>query len=400
MRKAVAESVVDVAAVCDQEQCIELLEVFEELANDVSQWVRTAALRSLGALVAHCGGKEVSPDVVSYFTAMADPDPDGGGGAGPPGGTDLTYECAFALPAVALTLGAERWDELRGAFDSLCSALQWKVRRTLALSLHELAQVIGPDAAQDALVPAMSRFLRDLDEVAVAALSAAPKFAAQLRPTDAAGWIAGLPLARVVGEGGALEAAGESARDVVSERCKNWRLREALAGTLAQLAQLAGARVAAEALLPAALALLRDPVASVRNRAAEATPCVLACALVRRSNVRNVATDALARGTIEALRAMSLSSNYRERQLYARVCSHMAREVDTDIMVAEFVPMLLRLASDPVANVRLELAKTLAGGPLAQHSLLGCLPDVSRALEALEEDVDADVSIQAALGAR
>ena len=47
---------------------------------------------------------------------------------------------------------------------------QWKVRRTLAFSLHELAVIVGEEITQIDLVPVFDGFLKDLDEVRVGVL--------------------------------------------------------------------------------------------------------------------------------------------------------------------------------------------------------------------------------------
>jgi serine/threonine-protein phosphatase 4 regulatory subunit 1 len=61
--------------------------------------------------------------------------------------------CAFNYPAVAVTLGRARWGELRELYIALSQDLAIKVRRTLAASLGELAEIIGSDNAQQDLLP-------------------------------------------------------------------------------------------------------------------------------------------------------------------------------------------------------------------------------------------------------
>merc|ERR1719220_1559017 len=51
---------------------------------------------------------------------------------------DIARHCAFSLPAVALTLGRTNWPLLKETYKSLANDMQWKVRRTLASSIHEL----------------------------------------------------------------------------------------------------------------------------------------------------------------------------------------------------------------------------------------------------------------------
>lgn len=47
---------------------------------------------------------------------------------------------------------------------------QWKVRRTLAFSIHELALIVGEEITHEDLVPVFDGFLKDLDEVRVGVL--------------------------------------------------------------------------------------------------------------------------------------------------------------------------------------------------------------------------------------
>ena len=47
---------------------------------------------------------------------------------------------------------------------------QWKVRRTLAFSIHELAVIVGEDITGRDLVPVFNGFLKDLDEVRIGVL--------------------------------------------------------------------------------------------------------------------------------------------------------------------------------------------------------------------------------------
>jgi len=49
-------------------------------------------------------------------------------------------------------------------------AVQWKVRRTLAFSIHELALIVGKDITGQDLLPVFDMFLNDLDEVRIGVL--------------------------------------------------------------------------------------------------------------------------------------------------------------------------------------------------------------------------------------
>lgn len=72
--------------------------------------------------------------------------------------------CGFNFPAVTLTLGRERWDELREFYVDIAANRASKVQRTLAASLGELAKIIGREHAERDLVPVWWDSIRHEDE--------------------------------------------------------------------------------------------------------------------------------------------------------------------------------------------------------------------------------------------
>ncbi|XP_010291772.1 PREDICTED: serine/threonine-protein phosphatase 4 regulatory subunit 1-like, partial [Phaethon lepturus] len=84
--------------------------------------------------------------------------------------TEIAKHCAYSLPGVALTLGRQNWHCLKDTYETLASDMQWKVRRTLAFSIHELAVILGDQLTAGDLVPVFNGFLKDLDEVRIGVL--------------------------------------------------------------------------------------------------------------------------------------------------------------------------------------------------------------------------------------
>ena len=72
---------------------------------------------------------------------------------------EIAKHCAYSLPAVALTLGRSNWPLLKDTYEILARDMQWKVRRSLASSIHELGIILGEDAHQD-LIPIFNGFLK------------------------------------------------------------------------------------------------------------------------------------------------------------------------------------------------------------------------------------------------
>merc|ERR1712038_173810 len=95
---------------------------------------------------------------------------------------EIARHCAFSLPAVALTLGRSNWPLLKDTYEALASDMQWKVRRTLASSIHELGIILGEEAAGQDLIPIFNGFLKDLDEVRIGLLKHLADFLKLLKP--------------------------------------------------------------------------------------------------------------------------------------------------------------------------------------------------------------------------
>lgn len=73
---------------------------------------------------------------------------------------DTAFHCAFNFPAVLKTLGAEFWTKkLKPMHDQMVTDMRWKVRRSLAYSIHECAGIIGPELTEKDLLPILFHFL-------------------------------------------------------------------------------------------------------------------------------------------------------------------------------------------------------------------------------------------------
>lgn len=53
--------------------------------------------------------------------------------------------------------------------------LRWKVRRSLAFSMHECAQILGPEITEKDLMPVLFHFLQDIADVSEGILENLPE---------------------------------------------------------------------------------------------------------------------------------------------------------------------------------------------------------------------------------
>lgn len=157
--------------------------------------------------------------------------------------------CAFNLPAVALTLGASRWAELRGLYTYLARSGASKVSQTLAASIGEVARIIGPEQSRRDLLYRWWDFVRGKDPaVRMKALEALDMFLQVLDLPDRL-------------------RIGTSLEEIWDNHLRGWREREILAKRLDQLAPLFPHN--GEVLRTLLKKALRDRTAAVRKAAVE-----------------------------------------------------------------------------------------------------------------------------------
>ena len=372
VRRAVAETLTSMSA-CLSSAAFEALvtDLFEPLANDVSYQVRAAMLEHLGPLISALGGERASASLVDHFASAARAESGRSSGAS---GGGLQLACAFNLPGVALAIGRARWHEIREAHATLADSVQWRVRRTVACSLHEVAKILGGDAARADLSPIFEEALKDTDEVRFGAVSNLAAFAREV-PADARARhlrsIAG------IGEpgGGGGDAGG------------NGRLRRALAEQLDALSGIVSRRENEEIVLPLALRLLRDPAHAVRAKAVGCLGAVL------RDTARGPAATWREGGvgqTVSDLKRMATNPGWMDRQAYVQMCGAFSATVDPRVVIEELVPLLVMSADDAVPNVRRELAATVA--TLQANPSFAVLPDLRAVVARLRDDRDRDVA--------
>eukprot|EP00741_Cyanophora_paradoxa_P023681 tig00021612_g22875.t1 len=418
VRKACAEAVVALSnALAPEARVSTLLPIVEKYTQDASRWVRTAVLQQLGPFLATLRGGDIPASALSSYTAMATQTQD----------PELCRFCAFNFPAVALTLGRERWGELKGTYETLAADQQWKVRRTLAFSVHEMARILGPEVTAGTLLPIFDGFLKDLDEVKVGVVRHLAAFLRLLEPEARARY---LP---------AVEAVA---------REENWRFRKLLAKQLEDLAAIFDAPALPRVLLPVALRLCRDPVHRVRHRAHTAA-AALFCVTARDPMPAAVVPGEEPAPHIALLGEIQKFAGDRSfvhRQTYVRICEEVcvrmlppappsrvapssgsspargtprgtprdatprtagpsleprereqesaARAAEREILPRaverELLPLLGPLAHDRVPNVRIALARLLSG-PLRSHPFFVEHGETVALLDLLGQDRDRDV---------
>merc|ERR1719203_1345630 len=305
--------------------------------------------------------------LVDHFVSMTDPSRAQTVDSG------IAHHCAFSLPAVALTIGRNNWPLLRETYDVLASDMQWKVRRTLASSIHELGVILGQDAVVSDLIPIFNGFLKDLDEVRIGLLKHLSDFL-KLLPLD---------LRR--------DYLPKMSDFLYMDNDRNWRFRQELAVQMGQLIPLYTAEEVKTHLAPIAVILIRDKVAAVRTSAV-GVHSVMVKTLLEEDQSSGLVRVLLA----DLISELVKSDSWIHRQTYATLALTLFLEssLDHTQFAQDVLPNLMELAEDKVPNVRLAVARALKHLRTATYFTKEANPHhatMERVIHTLTEDKDADV---------
>merc|ERR1719216_821338 len=294
--------------------------------------------------------------LVDHFVSMTDPS------RAQTVDSEIAHHCAFSLPAVALTIGRNNWPLLRETYDVLASDMQWKVRRTLASSIHELGVILGQEAVVSDLIPIFNGFLKHLSDFL------------KLLP---------LELRR--------DYLPKMSDFLYMDNDRNWRFRQELAVQMGQLIPLYTAEEVKTHLAPIAVILIRDKVAAVRTSAVG----------VHSVMVKTLLEDDQSSGLVRVLLAdligeLVKSDSWIHRQTYASLALTLFLEssLEHTQFAQDVLPNLMELAEDKVPNVRLAVARALKHLRTATYFTKEANPHhatMERVIHTLTEDKDADV---------
>ncbi|XP_045383188.1 serine/threonine-protein phosphatase 4 regulatory subunit 1 isoform X1 [Lemur catta] len=293
--------------------------------------------------------------------------------------TEIAKHCAYSLPGVALTLGRQNWHCLRETYETLASDMQWKVRRTLAFSIHELAVILGDQLTAADLVPIFNGFLKDLDEVRIGVLKHLHDFLKLLHIDKRREYLYQLQ------------------EFLVTDNSRNWRFRAELAEQLILLLELYSPRDVYDYLRPIALNLCADKVSSVRWISYK-----LVSEMVKKLHMATPPTFGVDLIN-ELVENFGRCPKWSGRQAFVFVCQTVIEDdcLPMDQFAVHLMPHLLTLANDRVPNVRVLLAKTLRQTLLEKEYFLASASCHQEAVEqtimALQMDCDSDVKYFASI---
>lgn len=318
IRKAALEGLSDILKLSNPVLKAEVVEVMKKGLKDKSRWVKLTAQQQLGPFIIEFG-KDVDDEILQAYLKLSASDSE----------SENKSSCAFYLPGVLLTLGAEAWSTLQPTFNQMCIDEQVKVRKSLAASMHELGRILGPAKAESDLARPYESFMKDRD--------------------------ANVRLTALLNLNNFLETLSVASRELflnelnfMIKQSENWRLREVVARQIPKLANLFSLDATFNDLLPMAMSVSLDKVGAVRRSGAPGLGLILV-----RLHFEN---EEWGLQLVEKLKDLANSKSYFDRQTFVQGCSLVTTSpVFTTLLADSFS----KLSDDPVANVRLCVAQVI-----------------------------------------
>ncbi|EGD78197.1 hypothetical protein PTSG_09074 [Salpingoeca rosetta] len=310
---------------------------------------------------------------------------------------ELGTLCAFSVAAVAWALGEDHFGRIADTVAALQQSHDWSVRSTLAACIHDIARIVGRDAAQEHLFPLYDELMQDWTQVRDALVPHLVHFFGVLSVEHRTRLLPLIP-------------------DLIeSDEVSQWRSRCVLADQLVYLTQMFPSSAVARYFVPIVHRFIHDRVYAVRVAATRPAGVVawrfktdgkkpeLASFLAavrdrllgsssntnssRKQGAKSPARNLAKRADINR------NTRYAERIVFIEFFSQVACHCQHEDMLPIF-PHLRPLLSDPVANVRMRAVHAVHELTVLHHTISwprAATAEMWAVIEQLQNDDDSDV---------
>jgi hypothetical protein len=434
VRKACAESIVEICTCCSGKNAHELMKqlgpFFEGFCSDKNEFVKRAGLLQLGRFLSIQRPTEDATRIKNLLPIYLGMSEDMSGDKG----NEIRLSCAYHYPGIVLlVVGSKKWSgAVQNTFSLLARDSNIKVRCIIASCLHDIGKVIGGKSTMTDLLPIFDSFVdvllnRSNSNNGVGT----PTSGAEKKKSVAASagnnnnnnnnnnideleisivknmslFIAEIP------EQNVRDARAGIFGTLMSQKTKpsQWRIRYLVAEQCSRLSSLGlfSADTVHKVIVPMILELIDDPVFEVCTAATKGIGGLLG------RFVQEKKKQWLVDLVDTILTKYAKSTSYLFRQKYILICedlfgvyfsdgsfasssSKSGKSDDTamvtgvrDIIITLLMNPLLGLGKDKTTNVQIRLARTLSTSPMKVQAM----SNVKETLNILKSSSIRDVSI-------
>jgi serine/threonine-protein phosphatase 4 regulatory subunit 1 len=326
VRKAAAEILPKITELCDSHTIsTTLLDIFKSFTGDNQKYVRIAAIEVLGQFINLLKKEDLNDSILDFYIKIVDEyytNKD-------VNESDIIYHCAYNFPAVLFIYGKEKWPELRNLYKKMATDREYRVKRSIASSIGEIANIIGPQLTESDIIPILEKLYLEEGDIQILILKNIPMLLKNVPDEKRINYL-------------------DKLQRVTNPREK-WRTRSDYSRIVSNYSSVFDEETTYNQILPIAMQFCLDDVAQVRFKASKYISRIILHLLSKGSHVET---------TLKLIEAFAFSINYHYRQLFVRMCTNIFE--DREICEKYIINYLIKLCNDKVVNVRISLSKVLS----------------------------------------
>ena len=306
-----------------------LLNIYKFLTEDNQKFVKQAALEVIGYFTYYLPKNQLKTEFIIEFFIKSINAYYNSRDVNSQTDIEVFYMCAFNFPAILTFFGNSYWEELKVIYMKLVRDKYSKVRRSLASSINEIANIIGEEETQKVLVPVFDMFYKEEGETQKAIYKSMPKFLSYIQPNRRIAYL-------------------DKLKRLINSKEK-WRNKIECVELLGNLGGVFDSKTAYEQIFPICMKFMIDEVAEVRNHASKSIKSLI---------VQFLNNNEYCNQVLEFIESFAYSLKYIYRLLFINLCMELCDE-NPDLINKYFIETIKNLAFDKIVNVQIQMSKLL-----------------------------------------
>ena len=331
VKKVAVEILPNITKLCDTETISkELLPIFKTFVQDEKGAVRNVAIEIFGEFISL-----IKPSETESFNELLDfyADTILELGSQKKETKTIIQKCAYNFPAVLQFFGAQAWDKLKPCFIKLANEKDEKIKMPLAASMGEISKLLGSELTESDLLEYVDKFFKSSSqnsELKIKILTVLPDIIKNIT-------------------GNRKNSYLEFIKYMIGNKDDKWRKRVTYCKIIGKFNGTYSDAIIYKRVFPIAINFCFDDVSHVRSISAKRNSRLILQLISSKTEFKDK--------TMKIVQSFAQSINFRYRQLFIFMCKHLFE--NEEVFNANISELLLDLAYDNIANVRIILAQFL-----------------------------------------
>jgi hypothetical protein len=331
VKKVAAEILPKITKLCSTETISrELLPIFKNFVQDEKGAVRNVAIEIFGEFISL-----IKPNETENFSELLDfyVDTILELGSQKKENKTIIQKCAYNFPAVLQFFGAQAWQKLKPCFVKMANEKDEKIKMPLASAMGEISKLLGSELTESDLLEYVDKFFKSSSqnsELKIKILTVLPDI------------IKNIPSNR-------KNSYLEFIKYMIGNKDDKWRKRITYCKIIGKFNGTYSDAIIYKRVFPIAINFCFDDVSHVRSISARRNSRLILQLISSKTEFKDK--------TMKIIQSFAQSINFRYRQLFIFMCKHLFD--NEEVFNANIANLLLDLAYDNIANVRIILAQFL-----------------------------------------